>query len=121
MAALLAGLPVEVAGLTVNRLCGSGLQAINTAAHAIQVGDGDVFVPDLAGRASIFDKEMKLVTHLGDNSDPKLRAEFNVPKDKWKDGEFTAPHGGTWDHDGNLYVMDWNSLGRVTKLQRLGS
>src|SRR5438034_2767324 len=44
MAALLAGLPVEVAGLTVNRLCGSGLQAINSAAHAIAVGDGDVFV-----------------------------------------------------------------------------
>ncbi|HEX5465938.1 MAG TPA: thiolase family protein [Candidatus Limnocylindrales bacterium] len=44
MAALLAGLPVEVAGLTVNRLCGSGLQAINTAAHAIMVGDGDAFV-----------------------------------------------------------------------------
>jgi 3-oxoadipyl-CoA thiolase len=44
MAVLLAGLPVEVAGLTVNRLCGSGLQAINTAAHAIAVGDGDVFI-----------------------------------------------------------------------------
>ncbi|MFL5686671.1 MAG: thiolase family protein [Chloroflexota bacterium] len=44
MAALLAGLPVEVAGQTVNRLCGSGLQAVNTAAHAIAVGDGDVFV-----------------------------------------------------------------------------
>jgi 3-oxoadipyl-CoA thiolase len=44
MAVLLAGLPVEVAGLTVNRLCGSGLQAVNTAAHAIEVGDGDVFI-----------------------------------------------------------------------------
>ncbi len=44
MAALLAGLPVEVAGLTVNRLCGSGLQAVNSAAHAIAVGDGDIFV-----------------------------------------------------------------------------
>jgi len=44
MAVLLAGLPVEVGGLTVNRLCGSGLQAINSAAHAIQVGDGDVFI-----------------------------------------------------------------------------
>jgi 3-oxoadipyl-CoA thiolase len=44
MAALLAGLPVEVAGLTVNRLCGSGLQAVNSAAHAIAIGDGDVFV-----------------------------------------------------------------------------
>jgi 3-oxoadipyl-CoA thiolase len=44
MALLLAGFPVEVGGLTVNRLCGSGLQAINSAAHAIAVGDGDVFV-----------------------------------------------------------------------------
>jgi 3-oxoadipyl-CoA thiolase len=44
MAALLAGLPVEVAGQTVNRLCGSGLQAINSAAHAIMAGDGEIFV-----------------------------------------------------------------------------
>jgi len=44
MALLLAGLPVEVGGLTVNRLCGSGLQAVNSAAHAIAVGDGDVFI-----------------------------------------------------------------------------
>lgn len=44
MAALLAGLPQEVAGLTVNRLCASGLAAINTAARAIRNGDGDVYV-----------------------------------------------------------------------------
>jgi 3-oxoadipyl-CoA thiolase len=44
MAALLAGLPIEVAGQTVNRLCGSGLQAVVTAAHAIAYGDGSVFV-----------------------------------------------------------------------------
>jgi 3-oxoadipyl-CoA thiolase len=44
MALLLAGYPVEVAGQTVNRLCGSGLQAINSAAHAIWADDGDVFV-----------------------------------------------------------------------------
>ncbi|MGZ3588106.1 MAG: thiolase family protein [Candidatus Limnocylindrales bacterium] len=44
MAGLLAGLPLETGGQTVNRLCGSGLQAINSAAHAIMVGDGDAFV-----------------------------------------------------------------------------
>src|SRR6059058_1070622 len=44
MALLLAGLPIEVAGQTVNRLCGSGLQAINSAAQAIQTGTGDTFV-----------------------------------------------------------------------------
>jgi 3-oxoadipyl-CoA thiolase len=44
MASLLAGFPVEVAGQTVNRLCGSGLQAINAAAQAIMIGDGDILV-----------------------------------------------------------------------------
>jgi len=44
MAALLAGLPVEVAGQTVNRLCGSGLQAVATAAQAIKSGEGALFV-----------------------------------------------------------------------------
>src|SRR5687767_4619137 len=44
MAVLLAGLPVEVGGATVNRLCGSGLQAINDAARAVRTGEGDVFI-----------------------------------------------------------------------------
>ena len=44
MAALLAGLPVGVAGQTVNRLCGSGLQSVVSAAHAIAAEDGSVFV-----------------------------------------------------------------------------
>jgi 3-oxoadipyl-CoA thiolase len=71
MALLLAGLPVEVAGQTVNRLCGSGLQAINSAAQAIQTGAGDTFVaggvesmsraPFVLGKADTpFTRNMKL-------------------------------------------------------------
>lgn len=44
MAALLAGLPVEVAASTVNRLCGSGLDAVNYAARAILAGEGNIFI-----------------------------------------------------------------------------
>ena len=44
MAALLAGLPEDVAGITVNRLCASGLSAVIGACHAIRAGDGDLFV-----------------------------------------------------------------------------
>ena len=44
MALLLAGLPVEVPGQTVNRLCGSGLQAVASAAQAIKAGEGETFV-----------------------------------------------------------------------------
>ena len=44
MALLLAGLPVEVPGQTVNRLCGSGLQAVASAAQAIKSGEGETFI-----------------------------------------------------------------------------
>jgi 3-oxoadipyl-CoA thiolase len=44
MAVLLAGLPESVAGVTVNRLCASGLSAVVSACHAIAAGDGDLFV-----------------------------------------------------------------------------
>ncbi|HEU0242717.1 MAG TPA: beta-ketoacyl synthase N-terminal-like domain-containing protein, partial [Candidatus Limnocylindrales bacterium] len=44
MAVLLAGLPESVGGVTVNRLCASGLAAIVGACHAVQVGDGELFV-----------------------------------------------------------------------------
>ena len=44
MAALLAGFPMEVAGGTVNRLCGSGLMAVNQVAHAIEAGEGEIYI-----------------------------------------------------------------------------
>jgi 3-oxoadipyl-CoA thiolase len=44
MTVLLAGLPVDVPGATVNRLCGSGMNAVVNAAHAIDAGDGEVFI-----------------------------------------------------------------------------
>lgn len=44
MSALLAGLPIEVAATTINRLCGSGLDAVNYAARAIIAGEGDIFI-----------------------------------------------------------------------------
>ncbi|MCQ5364852.1 acetyl-CoA C-acyltransferase [Anoxybacillus salavatliensis] len=44
MSALLAGLPIEVGGTTINRLCGSGLDAVNYAARAIAVGEADVII-----------------------------------------------------------------------------
>jgi len=44
MAVLLAGLPVEIPGQTVNRLCGSGLQAVAVAAQALKANEGDAFV-----------------------------------------------------------------------------
>ncbi|MES1046826.1 thiolase family protein [Heyndrickxia oleronia] len=44
MATLLAGLPVETAATTINRLCGSGLDAVNYAARAIAMGEGEIYI-----------------------------------------------------------------------------
>lgn len=85
----------------------------------IAIANGYLAVPDLAGRVTIFDAKDELVCQLGDNPDETLRAENGVPREKWKDGEFLSPHGAAWDARGNLYVLDWNYLGRVTKLARV--
>src|ERR1700733_14371042 len=49
MAVLLAGLPVEIPGATVNRLCGSGMEAVSDAARAIAAGDADICVAGGSG------------------------------------------------------------------------
>lgn len=74
MAALLAGFPVEVAAVTLNRLCASGLNAVNQAARAIKVGEGDVYIA--AGVESM------------------SRAPYSVPK-----AEYAYQHGSKtmWD------------------------
>ncbi len=90
MALLLAGLPTHVGGQTVNRLCGSGLQAINSASQAIAVGAGETFVaggvesmtraPFVLGKsASAFGRDMQLQdTTLGWRFiNPKLSAMYH--------------------------------------------
>lgn len=75
-------------------------------------------VADLAGRVTILDRSNKVVCHLGEQPDEKLRAKNKIGKEHWKAGEFLAPHAVCFDPTGNLYVMDWNHHGRVTKLLR---
>lgn len=75
-----------------------------------------VAIAELAGRVAIIDETNKVVSVLGDNPDTKQRANFNVKPEDMKEGIFTAPHGVSFDADGNLYVMDWNASGRLSKL-----
>lgn len=74
-------------------------------------------IPDLQGRITLLDKDYKLIAHLGENEDPKKQGNFGVKE--FKDGQFTAPHGAAIDSKGNLYVEDWNTLGRVNKLRKV--
>jgi 3-oxoadipyl-CoA thiolase len=68
MAALLAGLPEAVAGVTVNRLCASGLTAVVSACHAVRAGDGDLFVA--GGVESMSRAPLVMAKH--ENGDPTV-------------------------------------------------
>jgi hypothetical protein len=95
-----------------------GSDFLKSPCHIHQRGT-DLVVPDLQGRVSILDKDNKLVCHLGEQPDPQISGKNPIEKDKWKDGEFLAPHCARWDDQGNLYVLDWNKFGRITKLKRV--
>ena len=91
MAALLAGLPVEVPGTTVNRLCGSGLDALGMAARAIKAGEADLIVaggvesmtraPFVMGKAdSAFSRDAQIHdTTIGWRFvNPKMKAAYGI-------------------------------------------
>ena len=79
----------------------------------------DLLIPDLKGRVTIFDKDNKLITHLGDNPDKSQWAKNSVKPEELKPGVFCTPHGATWDHNGNAYIVEWLPYGRITKLKRV--
>lgn len=76
-----------------------------------------LLIPDLESRVTLFDKENHLITHLGDGT------HYNGIRDKAREaftpGKFVAPHGACFDHEGNIFVVEWVEVGRVTKLKKL--
>lgn len=86
---------------------------------AVAIQGDYVSVPDLHGRLVILDKSNTIMAVLGHNSDPKTRANYKVPQERWKEGVFCGTHGSCWDDAGNLYVQDWNVSGRIMKLVRV--
>jgi len=76
-------------------------------------------VAELEGRVAVLDRTGAIVATLGDNPDKAQWAKFKIAPEFWRDGIFVAPHGLAFDAAGNLYVQDWNYVGRLTKLRRL--
>ena len=85
---------------------------------AVSIMGDFVAVAELEGRVIVTDKTGAIVATLGDNPDKTQWATNRVPKEKFQDGIFTAPHGVAFDAAGNLYVQDWNLAGRISKLRR---
>jgi len=69
VSSLLAGIPVEAAGCTINQYCNAGLKAINLAAHEIQVGEGDIML--CAG--------IEIMSHYGMGADAQVAMAANYP------------------------------------------
>ncbi|WP_342538599.1 acetyl-CoA C-acyltransferase [Sporosarcina sp. FSL K6-1540] len=80
MAGLLAGLPVEAGGTTINRLCGSGLDAVIYAARAIAVGDGDIYIA--GGTESM--TRAPLVMAKPDKANPRGNMELQDTTIGWR-------------------------------------
>ena len=74
-------------------------------------------VAELEARAVVLDKSGTPISFLGDNPNKKQWAGFGVKPSEQKLGIFSAPHGLSFDKDGNLYVQDWNATGRATRLE----
>src|SRR5579863_5434124 len=130
MALSLAGLPVHVAGQTINRLCGSGLQAVNSAAQAIQTGMGETFVaggtesmtraPFVLGKAdSAFARGMNLQdTTLGWRFvNPRLSA-MHYPYNMGETAENVAEKYGVSRADQDVYAL--RSQQRAVAAQQSG-
>jgi hypothetical protein len=93
-----------------------GKDILRHPCHFDQRG-GDLLIPDLHGRLTIFDKDNNLITHIGDPSDPAKRGNHGVKPEQLVPGEFITPHQAIWDRAGNIYCAEWLPYGRVSKLK----
>ena len=82
-----------------------------------------LLVPDLHARVSLFDRNNKVIVHLGD--DPEWIKEVKKLKvrnepNRCPAGKFIHPHDACFDRDGNIFVVEWVPAGRVSFLRRVG-
>lgn len=97
-----------------------GVFATNLRRPCAMSFHGDyVAVAELEARVTIIDKTGAPVAFLGDNPEKEEWANYKVALEDVPAGIFSAPHGLSYDPDGNLYIQDWNASGRVTKLRHV--
>jgi hypothetical protein len=77
----------------------------------------ELLVPDLESRVTLLDEHDRLVVHLGDGG--HYQGIRDKPREAFTPGKFVAPHSAIYDHAGNIFVVEWVEVGRVTKLRKL--
>ena len=81
--------------------------------------NGDVVVPDLFARVTIMDGNNQIIGNLGDDSTSDYMTTRKLSRDHFTPGKFVCPHGACFDHNQNIYVVEWVEVGRVSKLQKV--
>jgi hypothetical protein len=76
-------------------------------------------VPDLFARVTLIDARNMPIVHLGDNGIDSWKDLRGGPREKFTPGKFVCPHSAIFDHDGNIFVVEWVEVGRITKLRRV--
>jgi len=95
------------------------LYGTNAPCHFNIYKNGDVVVPDLFARVTLMDKDNKIITELGDDSHSEYMKTRKMTRDHFTPGKFVCPHGACFDHAGNIYVVEWVEVGRVSKLHKV--
>jgi hypothetical protein len=81
---------------------------------------GVVVIPDLHGRVTLIDGKNEVIEHLGDSNAANWNNPLRTqPRDAFIPGQFICPHGACFDHEGNIFVVEWVEVGRVTKLKKV--
>jgi hypothetical protein len=83
--------------------------------------NGYVVIPDLLSKVVILDRKNNVVATLGEGeySRQDWSTVRNQPAGTFVPGRFVCPHGACFDHEGNIFVVEWVESGRVTKLRKL--
>ena len=81
--------------------------------------NGTVVVPDLQGRVTLIGRNNEVITHLGDAGTGSWDPLRTQPREHFIPGQFICPHGAAFDRSGNIFVVEWVEVGRVTKLRKV--
>jgi hypothetical protein len=92
---------------------------VNLPCHFNIFRNGDVVLPDLGARVTLLDRNNQVILHLGEDSSNTWNELRKQPRDKFIAGKFVCPHGACFDHSGNIFVVEWVEVGRVTKLRKV--
>jgi hypothetical protein len=91
----------------------------NAPCHFNIYKNGDMVVPDLFARVTIMDRENQIIENLGDDSASDYMATRKLTRENFKSGKFVCPHGACFDRAGNIFVVEWVEVGRVSKLRHV--